>query len=438
MSKQNTINKSKGHFFYVQPFGFAEKKTMSDKVEIPDMIHLIPMGQWEHAAYGPILINNQDIREFMQNFNAKIRNGVYITAGHEGFEELPAQGWITDVEMRDNGLWGKVEWNELGKATLSDKQYKFISPEFYRDYEDPQTHQIYRNVLIGAALTKSPYFKELEAVVFSDKNIKKQFNDNQNNTMDLKELIAKDVTTLTDEEKVFIKEHAAELSDEEKVAFASIIEDTTADTTDTTTGETPEQKAQREADEAAAAALVDTTPEEGATGAATTTEGGEGVASTTTTETTPKVEASDKITASELQTLREKAAQGEQAFAEIKKMKLDAVVKEMVFSETNKAGKFLPMATDNLRAFMETLNDAQLAKFSEIVKQIPEAGLFNEKGTGAVTDSSAIAEVDRKVAAVRASEPKLTEGEALKRVMSENPGLQERYNAELPLAGRAL
>lgn len=408
-------------------FEFDEKS----KQEIPTSIHLIPIGEWNHDAYGPILITVNDIREFAANFNAGIRNGVYITAGHEGYEELPAQGWIKTVELREDGLWGNVEWNKIGIETLSDRQYKFISPEFYRDYEDPQTHQIYRNVLIGAALTKSPYFKELAAVMFSDKNIKKQFNENNNNIMNLQELLAKDINTLTDEEKAFIKENSAELTDDQKVSHASILEvdaDDTEEKTEETSTETEktEEETTEEADK-------DESTEEEKTEDEKTEDAPEG---------DEKIEASEKnksvmISASELAILKDNAAKGEQAFAELRKNKLDTELTAMIFnSESNKSGKFLPKSADNLRSFMEVLNDKQLLSFKEIVNQLPKLGqFFNEAGAGAEesADATAQTEIEAKVnAKIEASEGgKMSYSEALKEVVKENPGLYERYNDEL-------
>lgn len=418
-----TKEKKQNRFIGMFPFEFDDSSA-AKTVAIPDAVHLIPIGQWEHDMYGPILITNNDIREFKMNFDARIRKGVYITAGHEGCEEYPAQGWITAVEMRDNGLWGSVEWNELGKQTLSDKQYKFISPEFYTMYEDPQTHEIYRNVLIGAALTKSPYFKELEAVIFSDKNIKNKFNENKNNNMNLTDLIAKDIATLTDEEKAFIKDNSADLTDEQKETYAAIIEVKEEEKTEETSTETEKTEEEAPADEEK---VEEETPAEETPAEEPAPEEG-----------TEKVEASEKnksvmISASELATLKDNAAKGELAFKELRTAKLDAEIKAMTFnSETNPVGRFLPKSADILRSFMESLDDKQLLSFKSIVTQLPKtATIFSEDGAEDGAEGTAVNEMEAKVSAVLKANDKLTYGDALKLVMSENKGLGERYEKEL-------
>ena len=416
MQKKKASTKHMGIF----PFEFDEPTGDEVGVSIPDTIHLIPIGQWEHDLYGPILINNADIREFIQNFNAGIRKGVPITAGHEGYEELPATGWIMSLESRDTGLWGAVEWNELGKDTLSDKQYKFFSPEFYRDYEDPETHQLYRNVLTGGALTKSPYFKELEAIVFSEKKLKETFNNNES-TMDLKTILAKAVADLSVEEQAFLKEHAAELTDEQKSAYTAIID------ADSETAETEDEKVARENKET----------EDANVAAGKNADG---------TEKSPEagVQASEKvlISASELKILRDKADKGASAFAELNKKKLDDSIGALTFSATNKSGKFLPKSTDTLRAFMESLNDTQKVKFSALIGELPKQVQFSELGTGAGTEGTAQAEVEAKVqskieASAKAGKT-MKYSDALKEVMAQNEGLEERYDTELPSARRKM
>lgn len=396
-----TIVKRKGSHGYnaMLPFEFDAKE--KDTVAIPSKVHLIPIGQWEHDLYGPIIINAADIREYQQNFNAGVRKGVFITAGHEGYNELPAVGWITEVESRDTGLWGTVEWNELGKETLNDKQFKFFSPEMYRDYEDPQSHQFFRNVLTGGALTKSPYFKELEAVVFSDRNIKSNFEENKNMTKTLEEVLAiEDVATLTAEEKALVKENEATLTDEQKTKFAPALEVIT---------EAPKTEAPAE--------------------------------EIPTTETpAEKIEASDKkivqISASEFALLTDKANKGAEALTKLNASELNASVEALMFSSTNKAGSFLPKSKDTLRAFMETLNDAQKAKFNSLMKELPKNQLFTEVGAGAgAVEGTAKAEVeakiDEKVSASEKAGKKMSYSEALKEVMSENKELSARYNEEL-------
>jgi len=42
-----------------------------------------------------------------------------------------AVGWITQLEVRDGALMGKVDWLDAGRAALAARAYKFISPDFF-------------------------------------------------------------------------------------------------------------------------------------------------------------------------------------------------------------------------------------------------------------------------------------------------------------------
>ena len=414
---KKTFSSSKEKVVGVLPFAFDEGDAGVSS-GIPTTIHLIPVGQWDHDLYGPILITASDIREFEQNFNMNVRKGVFITAGHEGFQELPAVGWITKVESRADGLWGDVDWNDMGKEALSDKQFKFYSPEFYRDYEDPQNHQLYRNVMTGGALTKSPYFKELEALVMSDK-IAITKTKHSENTMDLATLLAKKMEELTAEEQAFIKANSASLTDAQKAEYTAII-DAPAETT-----ETAEEKTAREAKEAGDANEAAGLNRDGSQ-KETHSEG---------------VKKMVQISASELAALTAKADQGHEAFKELEKTKLAGAVSALTFSATNKTGTFLPKDASEVSKFMETLNAAQRTSFSALMAKIPKTTqeLFAEKGVGAAAvEGTGLAEVEAKIAAKQKENPKLKYSDALKEVMSENEGLEQRYDEGLTPVGKAV
>src|SRR5215212_105034 len=261
----------------------------SADVQIPDVIQVVPVGKWEHPVYGEMEITPAHIAEFVKNFKDKVRLDIPINAGHDnGMSggELPAIGWFTDVEDRGvNGLWCGVKWTEEGVQLLQARAFKYFSPEFYQDYEDPQTRTKHGHVLVGGALTNKPYFKELEPVVsFSEPTIIHQFTDEMN----LKDILSKKPEDLSDEEKAFVRDNQAEMTYEEKTAFAAVVEEPATPETPAATPGTPE------------------TPAPAA----------------------PEVSASEKgkvitMSAAEAAALRDQANKGAQAFAEIEKMKLE-------------------------------------------------------------------------------------------------------------------
>ncbi len=41
-----------------------------------------------------------------------------------------AAGWVKDFEVRDDGIFGRVEWTEAAAAAISAKEYRYLSPVF--------------------------------------------------------------------------------------------------------------------------------------------------------------------------------------------------------------------------------------------------------------------------------------------------------------------
>lgn len=197
------------------------KEGASAFAEAPEDIHVVPVGKWDHPFYGEFEITTEDIQEFVKNFKDGVRKDLPITAGHDnGMSggELPAIGWFKELYDRGvKGLYAFVEWTEEGKKLVREGAFKYFSPELYTDYEDPETREKYRNVLVGGALTNKPYFKELEPVAaFSEPTIINQFNLNDSTFMDINTILAKKADELSAEEKAFLKEHKDDLNDEQK------------------------------------------------------------------------------------------------------------------------------------------------------------------------------------------------------------------------------
>lgn len=131
--------------------------------EISDSLHVVPTGKWMHPVYGEMEITPADIAELVKNFKDKVRLNLPITAGHDnGMSggELPAIGWFKEVYDRGvNGLWAFVEWTDQGKQLLQEGAFKYLSAEFCEEYQDPETQEVYHNVLMGGALTNKPFSK---------------------------------------------------------------------------------------------------------------------------------------------------------------------------------------------------------------------------------------------------------------------------------------
>lgn len=378
--------------------------------ELPEEIQVLPVGRWNHPAYGVLTITKEDVSEFKDNFEKGLRKQIPITEGHETFDEKPAVGWFKELMDRGgNGLYATVEWTKKGKTLLSEKQYKYFSPEFYSEYEDPETREVHTNVLVGGALTNKPYFKELDAVVLSEKILdtnKLKFND-----MDLKELLAKKLEDLSTEEKAFVVENKADLNEAELETFGSLFEtkteeETTEETKTEETKETEEEKEEEKTEE-----IVE-----------------------------EKVEASEYkmdekgnvvMSMAQVKALESKANSGFEASEKLKKADVQAQCDKLIFSETNKKGKILPKAGAKVFSFMLALSEEQRKTFSEIMDSIQAKQIFGEKGKGSGAEGTAFAEIEAKTKKLMSEDKGLKYADAVKKVCSENEALADKYEKEL-------
>ena len=64
-----------------------------------------------------------------------------------------AAGWLTKFEARDGALWGLVEWTEEAARKITEKLYRFISPEFMTAGKDKEV-----SGLAAVALVNRPAF----------------------------------------------------------------------------------------------------------------------------------------------------------------------------------------------------------------------------------------------------------------------------------------
>lgn len=68
-------------------------------------------------------------------------------------EQSPAAGWVEQLQVRHGAIWGRVVWNQMGRAAVADKQYRFLSPAFAAT---KSTNEI--QALLSVGLVNAPNF----------------------------------------------------------------------------------------------------------------------------------------------------------------------------------------------------------------------------------------------------------------------------------------
>jgi hypothetical protein len=131
-------------------------------MEAPEWIPYLPKpSTFKHPLYGPISITTERNENFVTNFNAGVyQDQIPVDAEHQT-KLSGAMGWIKEMRINDDGsVDARVEWTERGKKLLEDDRFKYISPEFYEEWENPADGTVYQDIAIGCALTTRPFFKE--------------------------------------------------------------------------------------------------------------------------------------------------------------------------------------------------------------------------------------------------------------------------------------
>jgi len=141
-----------------------DQKSIKLSSELPYIIELATVVEGFHVNYGPISITKDILRSFKDNFeNNAYGVDISIDFDHETRE---AAGWLKDVFLSENNetLFGVVRWTPKGALSLSDREFRYFSPEFNLKFVHPHSGTEYGPTLVGGALVNRPFLK-MDAIV---------------------------------------------------------------------------------------------------------------------------------------------------------------------------------------------------------------------------------------------------------------------------------
>tara|TARA_R110000868_G_scaffold230335_6_gene483488 strand:+ start:7582 stop:8685 length:1104 start_codon:yes stop_codon:yes gene_type:complete len=135
----------------------------------PDWIHLIPTGEVRtRDGRGPYRVT--DIPALMAaslTTGGKLvldENHATDLAAPRG-EEAPARGWIVELQSRQDGIWGRVEWTNAGRQKIIDQEYRGVSPVIAHRKDGAIV------AILRASLVNQPNFLGLTALHQEDVNM---------------------------------------------------------------------------------------------------------------------------------------------------------------------------------------------------------------------------------------------------------------------------
>ena len=97
----------------------------------PEWVHLFPLGKMDGRDGRKFTLS--DPHNLVALFNA---GGVDLPIDYEHQSDkpsagpIPAAGWVKELRVESDGLWGRVEWTATASQMIAGKEYRYISPSF--------------------------------------------------------------------------------------------------------------------------------------------------------------------------------------------------------------------------------------------------------------------------------------------------------------------
>lgn len=113
-------------------FALMRELPAPENGEAPDWVHLLPA-----PVDGYIQTNDKRgpyrVVSLQAIADASLANGAIPFdenhASHmKDVSSAPARGWIEQMQVRADGLWGRVEWTEEGRKLVTGRAYRSVSP----------------------------------------------------------------------------------------------------------------------------------------------------------------------------------------------------------------------------------------------------------------------------------------------------------------------
>jgi phage I-like protein len=152
---------------------------------VPEEIQVIPAGKYD-TPKGTFELTQESAKEVIAYFEQQ-QNDMVIDYEHQTLAdppvEAPASGWIKKlVNKGADGIWAVVEWTEKARQYIANKEYKYISPVFYKRKADNVVTR-----LINVALTNAPNIDGMVPLI--NKLDMYEINENKKEVTGMKELL---------------------------------------------------------------------------------------------------------------------------------------------------------------------------------------------------------------------------------------------------------
>lgn len=128
------------------------------------LVRLLPLGL-VHSTKGDFLVDNESFRSIRCKFTDR-QLQIPIDYEHQTLKDMqaPAAGWIKDIVLKSDGIYGAVEWTERAAEYLKNREYRYLSPVILTQGEERRVVALH-----SAALTNTPAIDAMTPIACSDK-----------------------------------------------------------------------------------------------------------------------------------------------------------------------------------------------------------------------------------------------------------------------------
>lgn len=136
-----------------------------------EWFHLVPKGRFpvsrkigDRVERVVQVVDDRSVEQIIANFNRRktAAPDFRMLVDFEHFSHDPSKSsaaacWVTDVELRANGIWAKGEWSDDGAAAIRNRRYRYLSPVWFPNQTERISASEVRPLEINdAGLTNKP------------------------------------------------------------------------------------------------------------------------------------------------------------------------------------------------------------------------------------------------------------------------------------------
>jgi phage I-like protein len=133
-----------------------------------------PFGNYLHPRYGEIDLTTEKLTQMRDNFEAGVR-GQDVPLDYQHGEDPAkggrAAGWVLAMDLKEDGLYWHVQMTPTALQEIRDGEWRYFSPEYAEEWQEPRSRNTFNNVVFAGALTNSPFLKGIAPLNLSELSV---------------------------------------------------------------------------------------------------------------------------------------------------------------------------------------------------------------------------------------------------------------------------